>query len=96
MLVTNATVLLSGDQLVPPTNRVVYSFSIENGWTSRFRTLLVICFGSVMGCAGTDNEVCAIIDDEQRKIAANENSFNIGLEFTTKPRLFSVNSVSRR
>src|SRR5262245_52086278 len=84
MLVMNATVWLSADQLVPPTNRVVYSFSIDNGWTSRFRTLLVICLGSVIGCAGGDEEVCAMIDNEKRKIAANENSLNIALEFTTE------------
>src|SRR5215813_13951539 len=83
MLVMNATVLLSADQLVPPTNRVVYSFAIENGWTSRFSTLLVICLGSVIGCAGRHEEVCAMIDDEKRKMAANENNLNIALVFTT-------------
>src|SRR5437868_5454204 len=85
MLVINATVLSSGDQLVAPTFRVVYSFSIENGCTSRFKILLVICFGSVIACAEAGAD-CANRDVEARRIVASENCLDMAVEFTTEIR----------
>ena len=46
----------------------------------------MICLGSVSGCTEADaGEVCAMIDDESRKIVG-KNSLNIALEFTTDTR----------
>src|SRR5438270_13637084 len=62
MLVTKAIDLPSRAHVLPPMNRVLYSFSIDCGCTSRVRTLLSICFGPVIAC-GTEPD-CAESADE--------------------------------
>ena len=89
MFVTKATILSSGDQLVAPMFRVLYSFSTEKGCTSRFKTLLVICFGSVIASAAADAN-CDSRDADQRKTATNERSLNIAVEFTTATRSYGL------
>src|SRR5438477_3779800 len=90
MLAMNTTLLLSGDQLEPPPNRELYSFSIENGCTSRFNTRLVICWGSVtasiaaeVGEVGAD---CAIRDKEQKIVVIRSSFTDSAVDLTGERR----------
>src|SRR5512138_28443 len=50
MLVIKAICLPSGDHAVPPTIRVMYSFSIDKFFSTAAFDFDVICLGSVMAC----------------------------------------------
>src|SRR5947209_681616 len=50
MLEMNAIVFPSGDQVVPPTARVMYSFSMVRFFSTCALGLLEICLGSVTTC----------------------------------------------
>src|SRR5581483_2014913 len=96
MFVTNATCLPSGDQLVAPTTRVMYSFSMEKGCTSLLSTLLVICLGSVTGTVIGGAEVADSEKAEEQKISATKsNSLGICDEFTTMPNISALLSELR-
>ena len=91
MFVTNATCLPSADQLVPPTARVMNSFSMEKGCTSLLSTLLVICLGSVTGTVIGGAEVADSEKAEEQKISATKsNSLGICDEFTTMPNISAL------
>ena len=67
----NAICFPSGDQAASPTMRDMYSFSIENGCTSRLRILLVTSFGSVMGREDALAD-CAYDDAASRRIKKSD------------------------
>src|SRR5215469_16347321 len=50
MFEMKAIVLPSGDQVVPPIARVIYSFSMVRFFSTCASGLLEICFGSVTAC----------------------------------------------
>ncbi len=83
MLVTKAIVFPSGDQAVPPTTRVMYSFSISKLRSTCASGLLVICLGSVMA-GGTGRDVVwdcdwASVTVLIRMTIAKRNAMRIGV-----------------